>query len=74
MPHDENRPAGHQPTEEALRRSSAFLVDEALGFAFPAALRAEADFAELLDRAGLRLSRVLPTGTVLSVVEAVAAD
>ncbi|MFG2905870.1 methyltransferase [Kitasatospora sp. NPDC048286] len=43
MPHDENRPAGHQPTEEALRRSSAFLVDEALGFVFPAALRAAAD-------------------------------
>ncbi|MBD0671610.1 SAM-dependent methyltransferase [Streptomyces sp. CBMA156] len=35
--------------------------------------RTEADFAELLGRAGLRLSRVLPTGTVLSVVEAVPA-
>ncbi|MFJ9453799.1 methyltransferase [Kitasatospora sp. NPDC101447] len=35
--------------------------------------RTEADFAELLGRAGLRLSRVLPTPTVLSVVEAVAA-
>ncbi|MFE2111258.1 methyltransferase [Kitasatospora sp. NPDC059463] len=35
--------------------------------------RTEADFAELFARAGLRLSRVLPTPTVLSVVEAVAA-
>ncbi|MFB6889030.1 methyltransferase [Kitasatospora sp. NPDC056327] len=35
--------------------------------------RTEADFAELFARAGLRLSRVLPTATVLSVVEAVAA-
>ncbi|MFE6055913.1 methyltransferase [Kitasatospora sp. NPDC056446] len=34
--------------------------------------RTEADFAELFERAGLRLSRVLPTTTVLSVVEAVA--
>ncbi|WP_316524388.1 methyltransferase [Kitasatospora brasiliensis] len=33
--------------------------------------RTEADFAQLLGRAGLRLSRVLPTPTVLSVVEAV---
>ncbi|MFI6151654.1 methyltransferase [Kitasatospora sp. NPDC051170] len=35
--------------------------------------RTEADFAKLLGRAGLRLSRVLPTETVLSVVEAVPA-
>ncbi|MBO1413652.1 methyltransferase [Streptomyces sp. FH025] len=35
--------------------------------------RTEADFAELFARAGLRLSRVLPTPTVLSVVEAVPA-
>ncbi|MFF7459240.1 methyltransferase [Kitasatospora sp. NPDC008115] len=35
--------------------------------------RTEADFAELFERAGLRLSRVIPTPTVLSVVEAVAA-
>ncbi|MFC5663953.1 methyltransferase [Kitasatospora misakiensis] len=35
--------------------------------------RTEADFAELFGRAGLRLSRVIPTPTVLSVVEAVAA-
>ncbi|MFJ8622025.1 methyltransferase [Kitasatospora sp. NPDC093550] len=35
--------------------------------------RTEADFAELFARAGLRLSRVIPTPTVLSVVEAVAA-
>ncbi|MFE3498933.1 methyltransferase [Kitasatospora sp. NPDC059160] len=35
--------------------------------------RTEEDFAELFRRAGLRLSRVLPTPTVLSVVEAVAA-
>ncbi|MER7708059.1 methyltransferase [Kitasatospora sp. NPDC097605] len=34
--------------------------------------RTEADFAELFARAGLRLSRVVPTPTVLSVVEAVA--
>ncbi|MFI5530268.1 methyltransferase [Kitasatospora sp. NPDC051853] len=47
-----NQPAHqpeHQPEhqserqDEALRRSSAFLVDEALGFLFPAALRAAAD-------------------------------
>ncbi|MFI8084986.1 methyltransferase [Kitasatospora sp. NPDC086009] len=35
--------------------------------------RTEADFAALFDRAGLRLSRLLPTPTVLSVVEAVPA-
>ncbi|MGV9270960.1 methyltransferase [Kitasatospora sp. NPDC003701] len=35
--------------------------------------RTEADFADLFERAGLRLSRVIPTPTVLSVVEAVAA-
>ncbi|MCI3270247.1 methyltransferase [Streptomyces cylindrosporus] len=35
--------------------------------------RTEADFAELFTAAGLRLARVLPTPTVLSVVEAVAA-
>ncbi|MGW4649099.1 methyltransferase [Kitasatospora sp. NPDC004289] len=32
-----------EPQDEALRRSSAFLVDEALGFLFPAALRAAAE-------------------------------
>ncbi|MFJ9692168.1 methyltransferase [Kitasatospora sp. NPDC101183] len=35
--------------------------------------RTAADFAELLEGAGLRLARILPTSTVLSVVEAVAA-
>ncbi|MGA5821690.1 methyltransferase [Kitasatospora sp. NPDC094028] len=35
--------------------------------------RSAADFATLLDAAGLRLSRITPTGTVLSVVETVAA-
>ncbi|GAA1404472.1 O-methyltransferase [Kitasatospora putterlickiae] len=35
--------------------------------------RTEDDFAELFARAGLKLSRVIPTPTVLSVVEAVAA-
>ncbi|GAB7184018.1 hypothetical protein ATKI12_3849 [Kitasatospora sp. Ki12] len=35
--------------------------------------RTEGDFADLFARAGLRLSRVVPTPTVLSVVEAVAA-
>ncbi|MCX4683111.1 methyltransferase [Kitasatospora purpeofusca] len=35
--------------------------------------RTEADFAELFGRAGLRLSRVIPTSTVLSVVEGVVA-
>ncbi|MEV6976025.1 methyltransferase [Kitasatospora sp. NPDC093806] len=35
--------------------------------------RTESDFAELFARAGLRLSRVVPTPTVLSVVEAVPA-
>ncbi|MFF2659056.1 methyltransferase [Kitasatospora sp. NPDC058032] len=35
--------------------------------------RSAGDFAELFARAGLRLSRVIPTPTVLSVVEAVAA-
>ncbi|MFE4517473.1 methyltransferase [Kitasatospora sp. NPDC056783] len=46
MPHDESRPAADRSgagAEEGLRRSAAFLVDEALGFAFPAALRAAAD-------------------------------
>ncbi|MEU1289571.1 methyltransferase [Kitasatospora sp. NPDC005856] len=46
MPYDENRPAGDRSpaaAEEGLRRSAAFLVDEALGFVFPAALRAAAD-------------------------------
>ncbi|MCK7626623.1 SAM-dependent methyltransferase [Streptomyces sp. RS10V-4] len=35
--------------------------------------RTEADFAALFETAGLRLSRVVPTSTVLSIVEAVAA-
>ncbi|MFJ8477589.1 methyltransferase [Kitasatospora sp. NPDC094011] len=35
--------------------------------------RTEEDFAELLGKSGLRLSRVIPTPTVLSVVEAVPA-
>nr|BFD95797.1 O-methyltransferase [Kitasatospora sp. Xyl93] len=35
--------------------------------------RTETDFAQLFSAAGLRLSRILPTPTVLSVVEAVAA-
>ncbi|MFE7524288.1 methyltransferase [Kitasatospora sp. NPDC057542] len=46
MPHDENQPAGDRSAtaaEEGLRRSAAFLIDEALGFVFPAALRAAAD-------------------------------
>ncbi|MGW1175044.1 methyltransferase [Kitasatospora sp. NPDC002543] len=46
MPHDENQPAADrspQAVEEGLRRSAAFLIDEALGFVFPAALRAAAD-------------------------------
>ncbi|MDT0470623.1 methyltransferase [Streptomyces sp. DSM 41014] len=34
--------------------------------------RTEADFSALFERAGLRLSRTLPTSTVLSVVEGVA--
>ena len=36
--------------------------------------RTEAEYAALLDAAGLRLTRVLDTGTPHSVVEAVAAD
>lgn len=36
--------------------------------------RTEADFAGLLAAAGLRISRIVPTPTVLSVVEAVAAS
>ncbi|WP_369182410.1 methyltransferase [Streptomyces sp. Y1] len=46
MRQDTGRAIGDQPAEhedEALRRSSAFLIDEALGFLFPAALRAAAD-------------------------------
>ncbi|WP_435056530.1 methyltransferase [Streptomyces noursei] len=35
--------------------------------------RTEADFAALFEATGLRLSRVVPTSTVLSVVEAVVA-
>ncbi|MFJ9953135.1 methyltransferase [Kitasatospora sp. NPDC091207] len=35
--------------------------------------RTEADFAELFERSGLRLSRVIPTSTALSVVEALPA-
>jgi SAM-dependent methyltransferase len=36
--------------------------------------RTEDEYAELLDRAGLRLARVLPTPAPVSIVEAVAAD
>ncbi|MEU7136663.1 methyltransferase [Streptomyces sp. NPDC046261] len=36
--------------------------------------RTEADFARLFEEAGLRLTRVVPTGTVLSVVEGVAEE
>ncbi|MFD7905020.1 methyltransferase [Kitasatospora sp. NPDC059747] len=46
MPHDEDRTTEDgAPTaaEESLRRSAAFLIDEALGFVFPAALRAAAE-------------------------------
>jgi hypothetical protein len=36
--------------------------------------RTQADFARLFDTAGLRLARVIPTPTVLSIVEGVADD
>ncbi|MFJ5677471.1 methyltransferase [Streptomyces sp. NPDC093097] len=51
----------------------AKVVDLMLMGVLPGRERTEADFAALFEAAGLRLSRVLPTPTVLSMVEAVPA-
>lgn len=57
-------PPGNEPHQ-------AKAVDMMLMTAFPGRERTEAEFADLLAAAGLRMSRVVPTGTVVSVVEAV---
>ncbi|MBF8191448.1 SAM-dependent methyltransferase [Nonomuraea sp. K274] len=49
-------------------------LDLLLMAAFPGRERTEAEFARLFATAGLRLSRIVPTGTVLSVIEATAAE
>ncbi|MFI0423704.1 methyltransferase [Spongiactinospora sp. 9N601] len=58
-------PKGNEPHQ-------AKTVDVMLMASLPGRERTSAEFAELFAAAGLRLSRVVATGTVLSVVEAVA--
>ncbi|WP_199565295.1 ArsR family transcriptional regulator [Spongiactinospora rosea] len=60
-------PKGNDPHQ-------AKAVDVMLMGALPGRERTEAEFAGMFAAAGLRLSRVVPTGTVLSIVEGVAAD
>jgi hypothetical protein len=57
-------PPGNEPHQ-------AKAVDMMLMTGFPGRERTEAEFAGLLAAAGLRMSRVVPTGTVVSIVEAV---
>ncbi|PZG32110.1 SAM-dependent methyltransferase [Spongiactinospora gelatinilytica] len=58
-------PKGNEPHQ-------AKTVDVMLMASLPGRERTSAEFAELFAAAGLRLSRVVATGTMLSVVEAVA--
>lgn len=60
-------PAGSEPHQ-------AKAVDVLLMTGLTGRERTEAEFARLLEAAGLQLSRVIPTGTVLSIVEATAGD
>ncbi|MEV0390648.1 methyltransferase [Nonomuraea sp. NPDC050643] len=59
-------PRGDEPHQ-------AKALDLLLLAAFTGRERTEAEFAALLGAAGLRLSRIVPTGTVVSIVEATAA-
>lgn len=59
-------PEGPQP-------SRAKLIDVAMLVMGPGRQRSESDYRDLFQRAGLRLSRIDPSGPVFSVVEAVAA-
>ncbi|WP_052423944.1 methyltransferase [Nonomuraea candida] len=56
-------PPGNEPHQ-------AKAVDMMLMTAFPGRERTEGEFAELLAAAGLRPARIVPTGTVVSIVEA----
>ncbi|TYB64313.1 SAM-dependent methyltransferase [Nonomuraea sp. PA05] len=57
-------PPGNEPHQ-------AKAVDMMLMTAFPGRERTEPEFARLLAAAGLRIARIVPTGTVVSIVEAV---
>lgn len=57
-------PPGNEPHQ-------AKAVDMMLMTAFPGRERTEAEFAELFTAAGLRPARIIPTGTVVSIVEGV---